>query len=107
MNPYIEKLNEFLATQPPILRTEDAGTLLELLCYYYCCTNSVDSTLIRCQFHAAENALPKLSIEEYDAFFAITTELCLSYEKKAFTDGILVGMQLFKELNGPEESRST
>lgn len=99
MNPYIEKLKQFLISQPPVIKDDDANTILELLCYYYCSANSVDSALIRCQFRAADDALPKLSIEEYDALFAITTDLCLSYEKQAFMDGVRVGMQLFQELN--------
>ncbi len=99
MNPYIEKLKQFLISEPPVIKDDSASTILELLCYYYCSANTVDSALIRCQFSAAENALPKLSIKEYDAFFDITTHLCTSYEKKAFMDGVRVGMQLFQELN--------
>ena len=99
MNLYIENLKQFLISEPQNFQDEDANSILELLCYHYCATNTVDSALIRCQFHAAENALPKLTIEEYDAFFNITTQLCTSYEKKAFTDGVRVGMQLFQELN--------
>ncbi len=99
MNQYIEKLKDFLISQPETLQDDNANSILELLCYHYCSTNTVDSALIRCQFHAAENALPKLSIEEYDAFFNITTQLCTSYEQKAFMDGVRVGMQLFQELN--------
>ena len=99
MNPYIEKLNAFLETKPPVLKLEDAGSILELLCYYYCMTNSVDNAIIHCQFRSLNDALPKLSIDEFDAVFTITADLCLSYEKQAFMDGVLVGMQLFKELN--------
>lgn len=99
MNPYIEKLKQFLLSEPPTFQDENANSILELLCYYYCSANTVDNASIRCQFHAAENALPKLTIEEYDAFFGITTHLCASYEKKAFMDGVQVGMRLFQELN--------
>lgn len=103
MNPYIEKLNRFLADQPPVIRCEDAKTILELLCYYYCSFHSVDSAIIRSQFHDLHTTLPRLTFEEHDAVFAATTELCASYEKKAFMDGVQVGMQLFKELNGNAE----
>ena len=99
MNPYIEKLKHFLASQSVKFQDDNASSILELLCYFYCASNTVDSALIRCQFHAAENALPKLTIEEYDAFFNITTHLCTSYEQKAFMDGVRVGMQLFQELD--------
>lgn len=98
MNPYIEKLKTFLANKPPVLKFEDADTILELLCYYYCMANSVDNAMIHCQFRTLYDALPKLSLDEFDSVFAITADLCLSYEKQAFTDGVLVGMQLFEEL---------
>lgn len=106
MNPYIEKLNHFLASQPPVIKDNSANTILELLCYYYCSANSVDSAIIHCQFRTLYDTLPKLSIEEFDAVFAITADLCLSYEKQAFMDGVLVGMQLFKELNALPETQS-
>lgn len=104
MNPYIEKLKAFLETKHPVLKFDDADTILELLCYYYCASNSVDNTIIHCQFHALYDTLPRLSLDEFDAVFAITADLCLSYEKQAFMDGVLVGMQLFKELYGFPET---
>ena len=106
MNPYIEKLQTFLATKPPAIKIDDADTILELLCYYYCSANSVDNAIIHCQFRTLYDTLPKLSIEEFDSVFAITAELCLSYEKQAFIDGMHVGMQLFKELNGLPETQT-
>lgn len=104
MNPYIEKLKDFLKSRPPVLKFDDANSILELLCYFYCAGNSVDNAIIHCQFRALNDALPKLTLEEFDTVFAITADLCLSYEKQAFTDGVLVGMQLFKELNGLPET---
>ena len=103
MNPYIEKLKTFLETKPPVLKFDDANTILDLLGYYYCVSNSVDNAIIHCQFRSLYDTLPKLTLEEFDAVFAITADLCLSYEKQAFMDGVLVGMQLFKELNGLPE----
>lgn len=104
MSPYIEKLKTFLETKPPVLKFDDANSILELLCYYYCMANAVDNTIIHCQFRTLQDTLPRLTIAEFDAVFAITADLCLSYEKQAFIDGVLVGMQLFEELHGVPET---
>ena len=98
MNRYIENLKSFLAEQPPNFRFDDANSILELLCYYYCSANPVDNAVIRCQFEKLYGLIRPMTVEESDAVFNTVSDLCLSYERQAFLDGLTAGMRLFSEL---------
>ncbi len=99
MNRYIENLKNFLAEQTPNFAHHDANSLLEMIYYYYTTANPVDNAVIRCQFRELNDVMCHLSLTEIDAIFSITGDLCISYERQAFLDGIHVGMRLFSELN--------
>ena len=99
MNRYINKLNSFLAEQSANFPFDDAHSVLDVLCYYYCSVNSVDNAVIRCQFKELNDILSGLSLEENDAVFSLTGDLCTSHMRKAFLDGVHAGMCLFHELN--------
>lgn len=99
MNRYIENLKSFLAEQTANYAYDDANSLLEMLYYYYTANNPVDNGVIRCQFKELNDILCHLSTAETDAVFSLTGDLCVSYERQAFLDGIHVGMRLFSELN--------
>lgn len=99
MNRYIKNLKSFLAEQPPNFRFDDANSILEVLCYFYCVANAVDSGVIHCQFHELNDILSKLSLDENDAVFSITADLCAEHTRRAFLDGVYVGMHLFDELS--------
>lgn len=101
MNRYINKLKSFLANQSANFPFDDANSVLEVLCYYYCSTNSVDNAVIRCQFKELNDILCRLSLAENDAVFAITGDLCTSHMRKAFLDGVRAGMCLYHELDDP------
>lgn len=98
MNRYIENLKSFLAEQTNYIY-DDANSLLEMLYYYYTASNPVDNAVIRCQFKELNDVLRHLSLTEIDAVFSLAGDLCVTHERKAFLDGIHVGMQLFSELN--------
>ena len=98
MNRYIQNLKSFLSEQAPSFRFDDANSILEMLCYYYCSANPVDNGVIRCQFKALHDVIRPMTVEESDAVFNIVSDLCLSYERQAFSDGLRAGMRLFWEL---------
>lgn len=100
MNPYIENLKAFLAEQVPCFGYDDAGSILEMLYYYYTVANPVDSAVIRCQLKALNDLLRRLPVADCDAVFDATANLCASYERQAFLDGIQVGLRLFTEISG-------
>ena len=99
MNRYIENLKSFLAEQTPNYIYDDADSLLEMLYYYYTTSNPVDNAVIRCQFKKLNDVLCHLSLNESEAVFSLTGDLCIAHERQAFLDGIHVGMRLFSELN--------
>ena len=102
MNRYTGKLRTFLAEQPPSFRFDDANSITEMLCYYYCSANPVDNAVIRCQFEDLFKILGPMTVDESDAVFAVVSDLCLSHEKQAFLNGLCVGMHLFLELEAAD-----
>ena len=100
MNPYIEKLKAYLQDLPK--NREDGGSILELLCYYYTEENTVDTTMIRARFQRMDTILSKLSLQDNDAIFGLTVEICSEYIKQAFLAGTRTGAQLILELQQGE-----
>ena len=100
MNRYVEKLNTYLQEYPK--NQEDGRSILELLCYYYTEENQIDTTVIQARFRSMDTILRKLSLEDNDALFNITMDICSDYIKKAFTVGARTGAQLILELQQSE-----
>lgn len=101
----IEKLKAFLAEQPPCYGYDDANSILEMLYYYYSVHNPINNALIRCQFKELHDILRRLSLQESDAVFDLTEQLCAAHERQAFLDGLRVGMCLFTELTDDPEGQ--
>ena len=101
MNHYIDNLKSFLSDQSPKFPFDDANSVLEVLCYHYCASNSADNALIRYQFKELNDVLSKLTLPENDAVFGLTCDLCTSHMKQAFMDGVCIGVHLFNELENP------
>ena len=104
MNRYIQNLKSFLSDQPANFPFVDGNSILEVLCYYYCASSSADSALIRCQFKELNDILCKLTLAENDAVFTVTGDLCISHMRQAFMDGVRTGMQLFREVEEPQQA---
>lgn len=100
MNPYIEKLNAYLAEQPASKYT-DAESIIQVLQYYYTMENPIDTAVIRCQFREVDSCLQCLSFEENNAIFRLICDLCCEHTKNAFTRGLHTGLQLHTELFQP------
>ena len=98
MRKYIEKLNEFLSEQHPNF-PHDVDSLLGVLYYYYTEDNPIDNALIRCQFKELDDCLKSLSWEQHEMVFATICNLCSSFERQAFLNGIPVGVRLYQELS--------
>lgn len=99
MNRYTESLKAFLSQQAPSFGYDDAGSVLEMLYYYYTVANPVDNAVIRCQLEQLNGILCHLPWAESEAVFSLVSDLCAAYERQAFLDGIQVGLRLFTELN--------
>lgn len=98
MNRYIQNLRSYLEQQSPCFDYDDANSLLEMLYYCYTSVNPVENNKIRSQFEKMDTVLSQLSLEDNDAVFLLTVNLCGDYQKQAFLAGVHVGMRLFTEL---------
>lgn len=98
MNAYINNLKSFLSDQSPKFPFDDACSVLEVLFYNYCASNSADNALIRYQFKELNDILCKLTLVENDAVFALICDLCTSHMKQAFMEGVRIGLHLINEL---------
>lgn len=98
MNRYIKILKSFLAEKTPYFGCDDANSILEMLYYFYIEENPIDSAVIRCQFKKLDDVLSKLSLVDNDRVFSLAVDLCDSHTKKAFLEGVHIGMRLFTEL---------
>ena len=101
MNPHIEKLKKYLDSQPVNTVCNDAESLLDLLSYIYITESPLDSATLRFQFQKVNQILERLSGEENDQLFYLTIQICDTYIRMAFQDGIRVGYHLMTELSDP------
>jgi len=99
MNSYVEKLKSYLLEQTPDYGYSDASSLLEMLYYYYTTANPINSESIRDHFKGLDHILTPLSWEENNAVFDLTCTLCAEHERRAFLEGIHVGVRLITELS--------
>ena len=99
MNPSIEKLKQNLDTQPVNAVYDDAESLMDLLCYIYMTESPLDTATIRFQHQQLNCLLERLTWEENDQVFHTTLDICDSYIRKAFLDGLKIGHLLLHELS--------
>lgn len=99
MNPYIQKLNIYLADNPPDYGCHDAHSLLEMLYFFYTEFNPIDNSAIKQHFRSLGQFFHHLTIEESDQVFNTVSDLLMENERLAFISGIHVGIRLESELN--------
>lgn len=99
MNPYVQKLKEYLYGLPVYSPYDDVQSILELLCYIYTVDNPVSSSSIRYQFLKMDDILKRLSLEDNNMLFTQVCDLCDEHAKRGFMAGLRVGNALFKELS--------
>lgn len=76
----------------------DADSVLELLYNAYANAQGADPDEIKAKFATVEDCLTGISFEMNNLIFATVCDLCLSFEKKGFMDGIRLGSHLMLEL---------
>ena len=95
MNPYIEKLKQQIAEQPP--DEGDANSILTLLYEAYNQVNNLDNEQIRDDFNALYQAMNGMTLREMDKIIYPVCTLCRDHEKAGFVEGIKVGVLLQSE----------
>ena len=101
MNPYIEKLKDYLLDRPVNCHWEDAQSILDLLCYIYVEHNSVDNSIIAYHYRELDQLLDKFTLQEHNRFDDLVFNLCSEYMRQAFLTGVHVGFQLNAQLQEP------
>ncbi len=99
MNPYVEKLKTHLMEQTQNYGYSNASSLLEMLYCFYTSENPIDSESIRARFESMDDILSALSLKENNEIFGLTCDLCMEYERRAFLEGLHVGVRLITELS--------
>ena len=98
MNPYIEKLNAYLAEHSPDYCYRDAHNLLEMFYHFYTEINPINNSAIRSHYQKLDGYLQRFTQQEQDALFTIIYHIYADQEREAFMEGIRVGTRLTLEL---------
>ena len=96
MNPYIEKLKQWAADNPP--NFGDADSVLGLLYECFNENNPYDNDEIRADFEELYQQMNGMSLRDMDKVIYPVCKLCRDHEKAGSIEGIKVGVILQAEL---------
>ena len=94
-----EKIRAYFESRQIDLSRIGAESLLDFIYQCYSEFHSFDNEQIRACFAELEHFHDAMPIEESDHLFNLIADLCMEYERAAFTEGIHVGVQLMEELS--------
>jgi len=98
MKTTAEALRDYLRSHPIDTGDDGCETVLEQLYLAYANSHESDPPEIRSGFADLETLLESLPLEDNNAVFNLTCNLCTHYERKAFLDGVQYGAALIMEL---------
>ena len=96
MNPYIEKLKQHIAGNPP--NFGDADSVLGLLYECFNENNPYDNEQIRVDFNELYQQMNGIPLREMDNIIYPVCKLCRDHERAGFVEGVRIGVQLISEL---------
>ena len=96
MNPYIEKLEQQIADNPP--NFGDADSVLGLLYECFNENNPYDNEQIKADFEELYRQMNGMSLREIDQIVYPVCKLCRDHERSGFVEGIKIGVRLRTEL---------
>ncbi len=96
MQKYIEALQDCCKHNP--LNHGDAESVMEFLYWHYAELNPVDNKEIRDGFAKIRQQYSHLSMQEFDPIFTTVSDLCVEHERRAFLEGLRLGVTLMTEL---------
>ena len=99
MNNIAKRLKAYIDTHPFEGGDSDCETVLDQLYQAYAETHESDPPEIGEGFKELEEFLCGLPLEDSNAVFNLCCQLCSTYERKAFLDGLQYGAHLILELN--------
>ena len=95
MNPYIEKLEQQIADNPP--NFGDADSVLGLLYECFNENNPYDNEQIKADFEMLYRQMNGMSLREMDRIVYPVCRLCRDHERSGFVEGVKVGIRLYSE----------
>ena len=95
MNPYIEKLEQQIADNPP--NFGDADSVLGLLYECFNENNPYDNGQIKADFEELYRQMNGMPLREMDKIVYPVCKLCRDHERSGFVDGVKVGIRLYSE----------
>ncbi len=98
MNPYIEKINAYLAEHAPDYCYQDARSLLEMFYNFYTESNPIDNSVLHAHYRKLDRYLQCFTAKEQDDLFSLIYSIYAEQEKAAFMEGLHVGTRLTLEL---------
>jgi len=99
MNTYIQKLKNYLADTPLDFEEDDVNSVLEFLYKCYMEEKAGDSETIRAGFGEIDQLISSLTLDENNRIFELVCDLCSEHGKRAYLEGIHIGVRLQKELD--------
>ena len=95
MNPYIEKLEQQIADNPP--NFGDADSVLGLLYECFNENNPYDNEQIKAEFEMLYRQMNGMPLREMDRIVYPVCRLCRDHERSGFVEGVKVGIRLYSE----------
>lgn len=103
MQQYIQALVDHYKQDPP--NHGDAKSVLDLLYWHYAEFNPIDNQKIRDNFTNLRKQYSHLSMQEFDPIFTTVSDLCVEHERRAFLEGLRLGVVLRQELSTKESTQ--
>lgn len=97
MNPYIEKLKQWAADNPP--NFGDTDSVLGLLYECFNENNPYDNEQIKADFNELYQQMNGMSLREMDNIVYPVCRLCRDHERSGFIEGLKTGIYLAQELS--------
>ena len=97
MNPYIEKLEQQIADNPP--NFGDADSVLGLLYECFNENNPYDNEQIKADFEMLYRRMNGMPLREMDRIVYPVCRLCRDHDRSGFVEGIKIGIRLAHELS--------
>ena len=95
MNPYIEKLEQQIADNPP--NFGDADSVLGLLYECFNENNPYDNEQIKTDFEMLYRQMNGMPLREMDKIVYPVCKLCRDHERSGFVEGVKAGIRLYSE----------
>ena len=98
MENIAKRLNAYITAHPFDSGDSDCETVLDQLYQAYAESHESDPPEIRDGFKELDAFLEQLSLDDNNAVWNLCCQLCTTYERKAFRDGVQYGAHLMNEL---------